>query len=349
MNTEANQEKSAVQSTGERLRLAREAKGLSQQNVAERLCLKLSTVRDIEEDKSPADLAATFLRGYIRSYARLVHVPEDEILPMLSKQAPIRAAKITPMHNIALGSSGRRKKRDGMLMTFTVLVIVVVIGLTVAWWWQNHKASQADLNAMTSTTAGSGNEQSIPLSDGNDDASAGGNAIPLDTGNTAPAATDNAAPVATGSATAADSAAPASADGTGSAAQPATATPSQTAPAGTAATQPATPAVQNSAETQAPATPAASPVATDATVATTDALAMTFRGDCWLEVTDAQGKKLFSGLQHKGGQLNLNGKPPYRVKIGAPAVVSVQFRGQPVDLSRFVRTNQVARLTIGAH
>lgn len=347
MNTEANQEKSAVQSTGERLRLAREAKGLSQQNVAERLCLKLSTVRDIEEDKSPADLAATFLRGYIRSYARLVHVPEDEILPMLSKQAPIRAAKITPMHNIALGSSGRRKKRDGMLMTFTVLVIVVVIGLTVAWWWQNHKASQADLNAMTSTTAGNGNEQSIPLSDGSDDASASGNAIPLDTGNTAPAATDNTAPVATGSAAPADNAAPASADNSGSAAQPATAASSQTASAATA-TQPATTAVQNSAETQAPSAPATSPVTTDATVATTDALVMNFRGDCWLEVTDAQGKKLFSGLQHKGGQLNLNGKTPYRVKIGAPAVVSVQFRGQPVDLSRFVRTNQVARLTIGA-
>ena len=346
MNTEATQEKSAVQSTGERLRLAREAKGLSQQNVAERLCLKLSTVRDIEEDKSPADLAATFLRGYIRSYARLVHVPEDEILPMLSKQAPIRAAKITPMHNIALGSSGRRKKRDGMLMTFTVLVIVVVIGLTVAWWWQNHKASQADLNAMTSTSAASGNEQSIPLSDGNDETSAGGNAIPLDTGNTAPAATDNATPAATtGNATAAN-AAPVSSDDQSTAS--ATVAPSQSASA-VPATQPATQAGQNAPETQAPATTASSPVTTDATVAATDALVMNFSGDCWLEVTDAQGKKLFSGLQHKGGQLNLNGKTPYRVKIGAPAVVSVQFRGQPVDLSRFVRTNQVARLTIGAH
>lgn len=165
MNTEATQEKSAVPSTGERLRLARESKGLTQQNVAERLCLKVSTVRDIEEDKSPTDLAATFLRGYIRSYARLVNVPEDDILPMLSKQAPVRSAKITPMHNISLGSSSRRKKRDGMLTTFTVLVILVVVGLTVAWWWQNHKASQADMAAMTDSasevSSGGGNEQSI--------------------------------------------------------------------------------------------------------------------------------------------------------------------------------------------
>jgi cytoskeleton protein RodZ len=61
--------------------------------VAERLCLKVSTVRDIEDDKAPADLASTFLRGYIRSYARLVHIPEEELLPMMAKQAPIRAAK----------------------------------------------------------------------------------------------------------------------------------------------------------------------------------------------------------------------------------------------------------------
>lgn len=85
--------------------------------VAERLCLKVSTVRDIEEDKAPADLASTFLRGYIRSYARLVHIPEEELLPGLEKQAPIRPAKVAPMQSFSLGK--RRKKRDGWLMTFT--------------------------------------------------------------------------------------------------------------------------------------------------------------------------------------------------------------------------------------
>ncbi len=87
MNTEATHDQNAALSTGVRLRNAREQLGLSQQAVAERLCLKVSTVRDIEEDKAPADLASTFLRGYIRSYAKLVHIPEDELLPMMEKQA----------------------------------------------------------------------------------------------------------------------------------------------------------------------------------------------------------------------------------------------------------------------
>lgn len=117
MNTEATHDKNETLSTGIRLRNAREQLGFSQQAVAERLCLKVSTVRDIEEDKAPADLASTFLRGYIRSYARLVHIPEEELLPWLEKQAPIRPAKVAPMQSFSLGK--RRKKRDGWLMTFT--------------------------------------------------------------------------------------------------------------------------------------------------------------------------------------------------------------------------------------
>jgi cytoskeleton protein RodZ len=79
-----------------------------------------------------------------------------------------------------------------------------------------------------------------------------------------------------------------------------------------------------------------------------NALVMNFSADCWLEVTDATGKKLFSGLQRKDGTLNLTGQAPYKLKIGAPAAVQIQYQGKPVDLSRFIRTNQVARLTVNA-
>ena len=75
-----------------------------------------------EDDKAPADLASTFLRGYIRSYARLVHIPEDELLPMMAKQAPIRAAKVAPMQSF----QQRCKKRDGWLMSHRWWLFVVI-------------------------------------------------------------------------------------------------------------------------------------------------------------------------------------------------------------------------------
>lgn len=332
MNTEATHDQHEALSTGVRLRNAREQLGLSQQAVAERLCLKVSTVRDIEEDKAPADLASTFLRGYIRSYAKLVHIPENELLPMMEKQAPVRAAKVAPMQTFSLGK--RRKKRDGWLMSFTWLVLFVVIGLTGAWWWQNHKAQQEEITTMADQSsaelnqAGSENAQNVPL---NTDGAAS-SSEPQTAAPDASATGAAQAPAAT-----ANTAAPQAQD------QNAVVAPSQanvdTAANAPAATQPA----DNTA-----ASLPTSPAGTATTAADPNALVMNFSADCWLEVTDATGKKLFSGLQRKDGTLNLTGQAPYKLKIGAPAAVQIQYQGKPVDLSRFIRTNQVARLTVNA-
>lgn len=330
MNTEATQDPQAAQTTGTRLRNAREQLGLSQQAVAERLCLKVSTVRDIEDDKAPADLAATFLRGYIRSYARLVHVPEEELLPMMAKQVPVKAARMQPVQNISLGK--RRKKRDGWLMTFTWLVLFVVVGLTGAWWWQNHKAQQEEITTMADqssaelSASSDSNSQSIPLD------TSGAQSQAPDANASASAAT-NSATTTTDNAAAASAPAVSQDPQTNSVVAPSQAnvdtTAGQTAPAsGTADAALPT--------DQAAVTPAADP----------NALVMNFTADCWLEVSDATGKKLFSGMQRKDGTLNLTGQLPYKLKIGAPAAVQIQFQGKPVDLSRFIRTNQVARLSL---
>ncbi|MDY0418580.1 cytoskeleton protein RodZ [Enterobacter sp. 170198] len=331
MNTEATHDQNEALSTGVRLRNAREQLGLSQQAVAERLCLKVSTVRDIEEDKAPADLASTFLRGYIRSYAKLVHIPENELLPMMEKQAPVRAAKVAPMQTFSLGK--RRKKRDGWLMSFTWLVLFVVIGLTGAWWWQNHKAQQEEITTMADQSsaelnqAGSDNAQSVPL---NTDGAAT-SSEPQTAATGAPATSPTQAPAAT-----ANTAAPQAQD------QNAVVSPSQ-ANVDTAASAPAATQTADNTAASLPTSPAGT-----ATAADPNALVMNFSADCWLEVTDATGKKLFSGLQRKDGTLNLTGQAPYKLKIGAPAAVQIQYQGKPVDLSRFIRTNQVARLTVNA-
>lgn len=333
MNTEATQDPQAAKTMGARLRSAREQIGLSQQAVAERLCLKVSTVRDIEEDNAPAELAATFLRGYIRSYARLVHVPEAELLPMMAKQVPMKPARMQAVQNISLGK--RRKKRDGWLMTFTWLVLFVVVGLTGAWWWQNHKAQQEEISTMA--------EQSAPESHGSAE---GAQDVPLDTGS---AQSQTPADITAQSVPSPDAAAPAddAAAASASASDAATTAVTQDLSANSvvAPSQATADFTATSSDTgaalptdQAAVTPAGDP----------NALVMNFNANCWLEVTDATGKKLFSGMQRKDSSLNLTGQLPYKLKIGAPAAVQIQFQGKPVDLSRFVRTSQIARLTLNA-
>ncbi|MDW5502231.1 cytoskeleton protein RodZ [Pseudomonas lundensis] len=322
MNTEASEDKTVSMTTGERLRQAREQLGLSQQAVAERLCLKMSTVRDIEEDNLSADLASTFVRGYIRSYAKLVRVPEEELLPMLAKQAPLKVAKVAPMQSFSLGK--RRKKRDGWLMSFTWLIVFVVVGLTGAWWWQNHKAQQEEIVTMadqSSAQLSQNNEgQSVPLTDSNADNSAplaDNGSTPVDTGVVPP---QSQTPAVTGSATAQ---------------QPAVVSPSQTTLPETTPVAPTAPLPTANAGVAAPA-------------ADPNALVMEFSADCWLQVSDANGKTLYSGSQKSGGKLSLAGTAPYKLTIGAPAAVQIQYQGKPVDLSRFVKSNRVARLTIAA-
>ncbi|MGY5955895.1 Cytoskeleton protein RodZ [Kosakonia sp. BK9b] len=321
MNTEATHDQNEAQTTGVRLRSAREQLGLSQQAVAERLCLKVSTVRDIEEDRSPADLASTFVRGYIRSYARLVHIPEEELLPMIEKQAPVRAAKVAPMQTFALGKP--RKKRDGWLMSFTWLVLFVVVGLTGAWWWQNHKAQQEEISTMADQSsaelnANNSNAQSVPLNTDTSTTTADNTSTPVEM--PAPTTTAQAPAVA------------------------------QQAPANTANQNTVVPPSQANVDAAAGATANTLPTSQAGVGAAADnnALVMSFNADCWLEVSDATGKKLFSGMQRKDGTLNLTGQAPYKLKIGAPSAVQIQYQGKPVDLSRYIRTNQVARLTLNA-
>lgn len=273
MNTETLQDQ-APTTTGGRLRQARENMGLSQQVVAERLCLKVSTVRDIEDDQANPNVASTFLRGYIRSYARLVHLSEEELMPMITKQTPIKTSKVAPIQSFSL--SKIRKKRDGWLMGFTWLILFVVIGLTGAWWWQNHQAQQQDIANMV-------NQSSAELSQNGD---ATTTAVPLDTGQLPPSPQSTAVPVTS-------------------------------------------------------AVPQAGTADSDDNV-----LVMNFTDDCWLEVFDAGGKKLFRGIQHGGTRMNLTGLVPYKLKIGAPAAVQVQYQGKSVDLRQFIQSNQIARLTV---
>ncbi|MBN3193504.1 cytoskeleton protein RodZ [Pectobacterium versatile] len=326
MNTEATQDKTEAKLPGERLREARERLGLTQQTIAERLCLKVTTVRDIEDGTTPADLAPTFLRGYIRSYAKLVHLPEDELLPIVDKQAIPKTISVSPMQSFSLKKS--RKKRDGWLMTITWLVVLVVLGLTGAWWWQNHQAQQAEINSMVdhaSSMQAQTEGQSVPLID---------NSAAQETA-TPDSAVAPSTPVDLSATAAATPSTPASATA-----------PSSQSPTHANAAQPQ--AAGNVLLGAGAVAPAAGTVAESNPVSAAHALVMTFKADCWLEVTDASGKKLFSGMQSNGGTLNLDGQSPYKLKIGAPAAVQIQFQGKPVDLSQFVRSSQVARLTLTA-
>lgn len=74
----------------------------------------------------------------------------------------------------------------------------------------------------------------------------------------------------------------------------------------------------------------------------------TFAGDCWTEVTDADGRRLFFGLARSGRTVEVEGRGPIIVFLGNAPAVTLMVDGGPFDINPYIREGNVARLTISA-
>ncbi|MDO7899975.1 DUF4115 domain-containing protein, partial [Pseudomonas citrulli] len=98
--------------------------------------------------------------------------------------------------------------------------------------------------------------------------------------------------------------------------------------------------------TAAPTAPAVAPVTPVAPAAGEGQVSIQFTADCWTQVTDGNGKVLFSGLKRKGDSTSINGKPPFAVRLGYARGAQVSYNGQPVDVAPFT-SGETARLKLG--
>ena len=75
-------------------------------------------------------------------------------------------------------------------------------------------------------------------------------------------------------------------------------------------------------------------------------LSITYLGDCWTEVSDASGRRLFFDLGKSGRTVNLTGEAPFNVLFGDAANVSLVVNGASFDIPARDRRGQTARLTL---
>jgi cytoskeleton protein RodZ len=337
MNSKPKTEKTEI-TVGQRLLQARETLGLSREIVAERLCLKVCTVREIEEDSNSNSVDPTFLRGYIRSYAKLVKIPEKEILELLDKHTPAKAAVVSPMQSYSLGKT--RKKREGWLMKFTWLIIIICIAMVGIWWWQGYKVQKQEIATMAEQNRS--NAAQMPAEP---PSSTPGAAATTEQNNVNTPSTETSMQPAT-SAIANNVISPA----------PQSPLPSETLKnsdinVNTESVNPAevktVPLPGSMTNNSNPERSRAEEAAADtASIESGDGIVMNFKGQCWLEVRDAKGKILFSGMKNAGQKLELNGEPPYEFNIGIPANVNLLFKGNSVDLNRFIKANSPAKFKL---
>ena len=74
-------------------------------------------------------------------------------------------------------------------------------------------------------------------------------------------------------------------------------------------------------------------------------LAFRFGAESWIEVRDASGAIIYSGVNRAGSTRMVQGRPPFALVIGNAANVSLEFEGKPVELAAHTKVS-VARLTV---
>ena len=305
---------------GDTLRQARESNGWSLAEVALKLNLTTTSLANLEAgafDKLPGH---TFARGYIRAYAKLLGI-DQAVLVQEFDQFTGTDSQGSNVHGLGRIEEPVRVSHT-ILRIVSLLLLIAVIGGGFVWWQDQTSQRTKDLtsNAMehVEVESADGTTQIHPLDEPEDQAVAEGQAAPE-----APATVEQPAPETTPSATAALPATPATA--------PVAHAPAAPVPAPVPA---------------APAAPAISAPTTPALIAGDGRVQITFIADCWTQVTDGNGKVLFSGLKRKGDTLDQGGKPPLTLRLGFARGAQVAYNGQPVDVAPFT-SGETARLKLG--
>jgi cytoskeleton protein RodZ len=125
---------------GARLRAAREAAGLSVDDVAHQLKLAPRQVRALEEESFEQLPGRTFSRGFMRNYARLLNLDAQDLLAQLPQtvQAPLQAPSLrATATTIAELPTGKPAKSGFARWLIPLVLITCVVGAAAYEWYRN--------------------------------------------------------------------------------------------------------------------------------------------------------------------------------------------------------------------
>lgn len=148
MTTELTQPSSAVQtlSAGQLLRQAREQQNLTLAQVAQQLNLSRSLIDDLEQDQVDAKLSSTFVRGYLRSYAKLLKIPAQQVLDAYSSNS--KGLHQVPSLTRSFSKRTAKEATENRFMWVTYFVIAVFVVLLVLGFWQSRFGGSGSGSAL---------------------------------------------------------------------------------------------------------------------------------------------------------------------------------------------------------
>jgi len=306
----------AREQPGQLLCQAREKLDLSTNDIASNLHLEQRIILALEADDYSNLPAATYVRGYLRSYAKAVNLDSDYIISLYDPDAP-EPPEILPevKHRTQISSSDKPVKAVTYLVTLGLVLLLLI-------WWQSHfvidRTALTDDNYATTSVDQTGISApgfdyayKIVIHPDNWQSGYG------DAGETVShqAESDD--------------------------------TDSQNIES-----QLEDMAMIDVVESQPPvereqALPASQDEPVSEAVTTgPDHILMKLTTDCWIEVIDASNKKIYIGLAKAGHDVLINGTVPFKVLLGFAPGVNVHFNGEVFDVTPYT-IGSVARFTLG--
>jgi cytoskeleton protein RodZ len=305
---------------GASLLAERRAQGLSLGDVARQLKLSIRQIEALERDDYGSFPGPVFVRGFLRNYAKLLHLDADSIVELAQLPSGAETAATEAPAPLKLAKRSSRVPLVG-----GVLVLVILFGVMIAL--RGGKERSHERSAQVSAPSMTGGAVSPQHADSPPPSSPQVAAPPAGAAQAAP----GEVAVHPGQAAPASVAA--------SAVTPAVAV----APAAAGATQ-AVSAAPSPAVAPAPGG-SPPPAAVSAAKPEQAEVGLAFEDDSWVEIKDASGSVVFSQLSQSGSHRTVRGAPPLSLVIGNAHGVKLTYRGKAVDLGPHTKVD-VARLVL---
>ena len=325
MNTIVEQTETTEISFGDKLRQTREALNLSLEDVAKAISLRPGILAKLENNEFvQKNVPSTFLRGYVRSYAKFLRIPDAEWAHLTFGEAHKNAR--------ATLSVNQYSSHSRWVGTLTTIILLAAVGMTGLWWWQNYQKSNEERDNLVQTYVEKEKTAEVPVTHSNK--------IPV-TINSQPAVSNNGTtPVAETTNNAA--AEPAVSTTQENQAQTVNAEVSTAATSAPTVEQAQAPVVEQTLPNTEPTTEKTVPDTQSAvenpaiseapTTAKGDLVIEITKNSSWISVKD-QNRKVLAQKEYKQGEvLTFNGND-YALIIGAPGNVRITYKGEAYPLT----------------
>ena len=326
---------------GERLQAARIKAGLSLADVASRMHLSANIVEAIEDNHFEEITAPIFVKGYLRAYARIVSLDEDDMIDQYIDFYSGEDPPISSTSNVAseLSVADARVK-------WTTFIVVLIIGVSLAaWFWNKEQNAEAPISLDTQSFPAE-----EPAKSDSDVVSSEIEAVSeelIEAGETVEATTSQPASVTTAEVEPAASTATQQPSIATAEVVESEAAASEVAASEVAASEVAASEVVEAETGSLEAAPVARNEPTRIAPGGSDKLKLVVHAATWADIKDATSYQLVYDLLRADEAVELMGEAPFSVFLGNGHGVEIMFNGEEIDVAPRVRDDNTARLKIG--